>query len=461
MTQGAEVQTALTPLIDLELEQAALGQMIAHGTYPRYLSGGVSRSVFFREAHRFVFDAIAAVHARGAVADLPLVGHELRERGKLEEVGHAYYSALVDGVPRPLAENVSYTADMLLEIHGARAIDRAATSMRSRLRDPNLKRDDVIKDYLHELTQQHRRGVAPEALLDVDHQIQAYDTFLTKARDRGLWLGIPGLDESLSGLHAGDLFGVMARPGIGKTLLLCNLATYIAEFGVGHVFVSLEMPAAQIVERLMRITYELGRHQLIERQQAGTLDPEPYRQRFQHFVIVDRPGLSVREIEAAVEEAAVEQLQVPLEVVTIDHLGLIGGSRHTNRYERISTIAQDLQAMTKRLEVVALIANQVSREAGGDGSRELHLGSSRDSGVYEEVCYYLIGLRRLDRCLGLTQQQRFSYRDTVFARLLKNRHGELGGEVALHLDPKTLTMTQDNDTTITDADDKVSRARPR
>ena len=269
----AQVASDLAPLVDLELERAALGQMLAHATYPRYLTSGVSRSVFFREAHRSVFDAISAVHARGAVADLVLVGHELRDRGQLDDVGHAYYSALVDGVPRPLAENVRYTADMLLELNSARAIDRAATTLRSQLRDPALKRDQVITGYLHELTQQRLRGVSPEALLDVDRQIQAYDAFVAKERDRGLWLGIPGLDESLSGLHAGDLCGVVARPGIGKTLLLCNLATYIAEFGVGHVFVSLEMPAAQIIERLMRITYELGRHQLVEAAAGGDAGP--------------------------------------------------------------------------------------------------------------------------------------------------------------------------------------------
>ena len=93
--------------------------------------------------------------------------------------------------------------------------------------------------------------------------------------------------------------------------------------------------------------------------------------------------------------------EVPVSVVTIDHLGLIGGYRGKSRYERVSAIAEDLQAMTKRLGVVSLIATQVSREAGGDGSRKLHLGSSRDSGVYEEVCDYQIGLRRLDRCLAL------------------------------------------------------------
>lgn len=455
----ATVSSDHEPLVDLELERVALGQMLVHATFPMYLANGLSRSVFFREAHQAVFDAIGAVHARGAVADLPLVAHELRERGKLEEVGLSYYSALVDGVPRPRAENVRYTADLLMGHAGARASDRAAAVLQTRLRDPNVTYDRAIADCLHDLTQQQLRGVSHEALLGVDQQIEAYDAYLAKEHDRGLWLGIAGLDESLSGLHTGDLCGIMARPGVGKTLVLCNIATYFAEFSVGHVFFSLEMSAEQIVERLMRITYGLGRHQLIERKRAGALDLDIYRQRFQHLVIVDRPGLSVGEIGAEVEQVAVERLDVPVAVATIDHVGLIGGYRGKSRYERVSAIAEDLQAMTKRLGVVSLLANQVSREAGGDGSRELHLGSSRDSGVYEEVCDYLIGLRRLDRCLALTQAKRFDYRDTVFAHLLKNRHGELGGEVALHLDPKTLTMTQDKDTTIADADDKETRRR--
>ena len=82
------------------------------------------------------------------------------------------------------------------------------------------------------------------------------------------------------------------------------------------------------------------------------------------------------------------------------------GTRTFVDAENTCAISEDLQAMTRRLGVVALIATQVSREAGGDGSRKLHLGSSRDSGVYEEVCDYQIGLRRLDRCLALTQAER-------------------------------------------------------
>ena len=455
----AQVIDDLKPIVDLELERVTLGQMIAHATFPSFLTRGVSRSVFFRDTHRMVFDAIAAVHARGAVADLPLVAQELRQRGKIDEVGLSYYAALIDGVAKPRAENIRRTAELLVGLAGARASDRAAAALQARLRDPEVEHDQAIATCLHDLTQQQRRAVPQDALLSVDQQIQWYDAQLAKEKDRALWLGVPGLDESLSGLHAGELCGVMARPGIGKTLFLCSTAASMAEIGVGHVFVSLEMSAPQVVERLMRITYALGRHQLRERMQAGTLDLDLYRDRFEHFTIVDRPGLSVEGIAAAVEEAAVETLSVPLSVVTIDHLGLIGGYRGKSRYERVSAIPEDLQAMTRRLGVVALIATQVSREAGGDGSRKLHLGSSRDSGVYEEVCDYQIGLRRLDRCLTLTQTERYRYRDTVFAHLLKNRHGELGGEVALHLNPKTLTMTQDNTTTITDADDTATRRR--
>ena len=453
----AQVSHDFAPIVDLELERVTLGEMIAHATFPSYLTSGISRSVFFRDAHRMVFDAIAAVHAGGAVADLPLVAHELRQRGKLDEVGVGYYSALIDGVPKPHTENIRRTADLLVGLAAARESDRTASALQVTLRDPRVAHTDAIAACLHDLSQQQRRVVPHEALLGVDQQIQSYDAQLAREHDRGLWLGIPGLDECLSGLHAGDLCGVMVRPGIGKTLVLCNTAASMAELGVGQVFVSLEMSAPQIVERLMRITYGLGRHQLRERVQAGTLDLDLYRERFQHVTVVDRPGLSVEGIAAAVEEAAVETLTVPVSVVTIDHLGLIGGYRGKSRYERVSAIAEDLQAMTRRLGVVALIATQVSREAGGDGSRKLHLGSSRDSGVYEEVCDYQVGLRRLDRCLALTQTERYRYRDTVFAHLLKNRHGELGGEVALHLDPKTLTMTQDNTTTIMDADDTATR----
>jgi hypothetical protein len=89
------------------------------------------------------------------------------------------------------------------------------------------------------------------------------------------------------------------------------------------------------------------------------------------------------------------------------------------------------------------VAIQVNREQGGDGSRELTLGAARDSGVVEEAVDYLVALRRLDRCRDAAQDVREKYRDVIFLRVLKNRHGVLGDEIAIRLNGEDLTLQED------------------
>jgi hypothetical protein len=86
----------------------------------------------------------------------------------------------------------------------------------------------------------------------------------------------------------------------------------------------------------------------------------------------------------------------------------------------------------------------VNRESGGDGSRELHLGSARDSGVVEEALDYLVAMRRLDRSTTLSPFDREKYRDVLFAKVLKHRHGGVHGEeTAYRLQGETLRLVED------------------
>src|SRR4029077_465197 len=193
-------------------------------------------------------------------------------------------------------------------------------------------------------------------------------------------------------------FGLMARPGIGKTLVLCHLAGAVAETGAGHVCFSLEMPAAQIVDRLGAAHYGLSRHWFRSRLEQGLLDPTDYQTAFQSFVLVDTPGLSVAQMGAKLRQIQAGPLKdTPIRLVTIDHLGLVGGDRTMSTYDRVSTQARELKELAKRFNVTVALAVQVNREQGGDGSKELGLGAARDSGVVEEALDYLVAMRRLDR----------------------------------------------------------------
>ena len=287
--------------------------------------------------------------------------------------------------------------------------------------------------------------VLPPRWLDVNAQLEAMQLEDAEAATgRRVWLSLTAIDDQIGGIRRGEVCGLMARPGIGKTLILCHVAQAVTE-SAWHVFFSLEMPAAQIVARLQQRLYGLGRNQREDHARTQRLDLEAYRSAFAKLLIVDTPGLAVWQMVDLLEAIQKGPLKgEPIALITIDHLGLIGGDRKLTTYDRVSVQAREIKELAKRLECAVLLAIQVNRDSGGDGSRELSLGSARDSGVVEEAMDYLIGVRRLDRSITLSPADREKYRDVLFAKVIKNRHGDANGaETAYRMYPVGLRLEED------------------
>lgn len=439
------------PHVDLSLERQVLGEIIGFDAYALYVGAGLRVDDFFRLAHRLIFKAIVAVEGADTRADLVTVGTELRRRGELDEAGGpAYIARLIDGIVRP----TSATADMLT----------------GQLADLAARRDlaaAVVKEPLEALATLLDRSIArgPEERRTFDAAGQLETIRKDIARDRAgrLWTGFPTLDNTLEGLRPGEVLGLMARPGIGKTLVLCHITRAVAEVASAHVFFSLEMPAPQIVQRIATAHYGLHKNALRDRLDAGLLDTADYIENFQRFMLIDTPGLDVARMSSKLRQLQAGPLKgIPIRLVTIDHLGLIGGDRKMTTYDRVSTQSRELKELAKRFECTVILAIQVNREAGGDGSKELSLGSARDSGVVEEAVDYLLGMRRLDRATTLNAIERERYKDVLFVKVIKHRHATPDSELAIRINPQTLSLIEDADFAIAENDiDRIAASAGR
>jgi replicative DNA helicase len=433
----------VTPHTNIGLERTVLGQMVGFHAYAAYVAAGLRREDFFRAVHRHVFDAVAAVEASGVVADLVTVGLELRKRGTLGEVGAVYFSGLVTEVLPPTAGAPEVLVAELGQLAAKRNL--AAALVAAPLEELAARVDAALY-----------RGPEERRTYDSIAQLDTIRQDITRDRVARIWLGFPTLDNIIEGLRPGEVLGLMARPGIGKTMVLGHIARAVAESEVGHVFFSLEMPAAQIVQRIACAHYGLNRYTLRDRLEANGLDATEYAENFRRFLLVDTPGLDVSRMAAKLRQIQAGPLKnVPIRLVTVDHLGLIGGDRKMSTYDRVSTQARELKELAKRFECAVVVAIQVNREAGGDGSKELGLGAARDSGVVEEAMDYLIAIRRLDRTQALGQVDRERHRDVLFAKVVKNRHGSPDTEIAIRLDPRTLRLEEDRHHGI--AEDELGR----
>lgn len=438
--------TDINPLIDLELERAVLGQMLRYEhAYGLYVDAGLNRASFYRGVHGHVWDAIQALDAKGVHSDLVTVWQELKRAQVDDAVGFAYYSALIDGIPNPSSTTAAAMTVRLNELAAMRTLRIAAQVLEKDVLDnPDALADGVVAKHLAAIESVLMSGAERRAHLSAIDQMQALERDHHLDRQGKVWFGWPLLDEAVGGVRQGEVCGLMARPGIGKTLALGQIARVTAEAELPHVFFSLEMPAAQIVSRLARGVYNLGRHELEDVVERGTLDKDRYYRVFRDLVIVAIGGLSVSDMAARLRTIQSGMFKDrPIRLVTIDHLGLIGGDRKMATYDRVSVQAREIKELAKRLNCSVLLAIQVNRDAGGDGSKELGLGAARDSGVVEEAMDYLISLRRLDQSLTLSTMDRDRYRDCIFAKVNKNRHGMNGKEIGIRINTRTLMLEED------------------
>jgi replicative DNA helicase len=180
----------------------------------------------------------------------------------------------------------------------------------------------------------------------------------------------------------------------------------------------------------------VGRKELAYQAATQGLDWSLYRQSLASVTVVDRQGLSVADMSTVLRRLQDGPMRdTPIRVVTIDHLGLVAGHDRHEEYTRVSRIARELKDFAKRHGVVVMVAIQVNRDAGGDGSKRLHLGSARDSGVVEEAVDYLLAFRRFDRTETQPEHVRTCYRNVLFLSAPKVRHEDPSqDEVAVRYD---------------------------
>lgn len=420
---------------DLDLERGTLAAALM-GSSADLRDDGLTSTAFYRHEHRLVWEACEGVLEDGGDPDLINVRAWLAAREQMEAVGPSYLAKLTDGMPRRNAANLLWMVGKLEELAATRAILDADDELREALTtNPEALTDGTVDKHIASLDEirQGRTKAAP--WLDVEGQWAALKHEAKRSADGSVLMGLQELDAILDGVRPGEVIGLMARPGLGKTVLLCHQARWMAYAQLPHVFFSLEMPAAQIVTRIVQAEYELNRHEVLARMRLSGIDATPYRERFEAFRLVDRGGLSVSEMSQRIRRLQDREFKGrAIGAITIDHLGLVGGDRKLATYDRVSLQVREIKELAKHHNLAVILAIQVNRDAGGDGSKELHLGSARDSGVVEEAMDYLIGMRRFDRSEALGQMERERYKDVLFLKVIKSRHGTPGEEIAVQFD---------------------------
>ena len=385
-----------------EAEQAVIAAMLLDPDAIMRAAEYVDDTMFYREGHRRIFRAMVALTERGDVVDPLTLADELDRRGELDASGgREYIGWLMDAVPT--AANVEYHAKIVREKATLRRLIEVSTGIVTEAFDGNSTALELLDDAESKIFQigQARGGRSftriKELLWPAMERIEALQRGGQSVT--GVPSGFHDLDEMTSGFQPSDLIIIAARPSMGKTALVLNIAQHAAiKAKVPVAFFSLEMSKESLVQRMLtseaRIdAQDLRRGRLRDddfpllARAAGILSSAP-------VYIDDQPGITLLEMRSKARRLKAEN---GVGMVIVDYLQLIAGpSNVENRQQEISQISRGLKALAKELSVPVLALSQLSRapeQRTGDQKRP-QMSDLRESGAIEQDADLIMAIYR-------------------------------------------------------------------
>ncbi|HHW54917.1 MAG: replicative DNA helicase [bacterium] len=378
------------PPFSLEAEQSVLGAMFLEREAVLVAAEILQPEDFYRDAHRYIFEAILELEEKGRPADLVTVTETLRQQGRLEDVGGlAYVTTLAQSVPT--AANVEYYARIVEEKSILRRLIREAT----RIVQNSYEATDEAAAILDEAEQailrisQYRNHSGFFPVKDLISA--AYDRIEYLYQNKGGVTGIPtgfkDLDRLTAGLQPSDLIIVAARPAMGKTSFALNIALHVAlEAKIPVAIFSLEMSREQLIMRMLSSEAGIDGQRL----RTGFLDEEDWlllttamaRLSEAPIYIDDTPNITVMDIRAKARRLVQEQGQA---LILLDYLQLVNSRRSfESRQQEITEISRGLKALARELQVPVVALSQLSRAVEQRQDKRPVLSDLRESGAIEQ-----------------------------------------------------------------------------
>jgi len=387
---------------NLEAERSVLGAILVHNEAFNTAAQVIDGRDFYRDAHRRIFDRMVALSERGEAIDFITLKEELSRGGELEEVGGpAYVASLVDGVPR--ATNVEYYARIVKEKATLRNLIYAANKILTNAYEADQESDLILDEAESSIfavaDDRLKAGFVPMRDLVAESFPKIEQLFEHKRLVTGVPTGFIDLDEMTRGLQGGDLVIIAARPSMGKTSLVLNVAQHVAvqpEHSVG--FFSLEMSKESLFIRLLTSEAQIDSHRLM----SGHIAERDYSRISQaletlsgmRLFIDDTANIGVLEMRAKSRRLQAEH---GLTLIVVDYIQLMSArGRFENRTLELASISRSLKGLAKELNVPIVVLSQLSRAPESRSDHRPQLSDLRESGALEQDADLVILIYRDD-----------------------------------------------------------------
>lgn len=376
----------------IEAEQSVIGAMLMDKDAILAASEIISGQDFYQNAYGVIFDAIVEMFNEGSPVDLVTLKERLKEKEVPPEVASLEFMRdILDIVSTSV--NVRYHAEIVSDKAMMRRLIKLNEEIANTCyagKEPLPAILETTEKSVFELLQRRNSG---EYVPIKQVVLNALERIEKAAKSKGVVTGIPtgfiDLDYKLSGLQPSDLVLVAARPSMGKTAFVLNIAQYVAfKKEKGVAIFSLEMSKEQLVNRLFALESQVDSQAL----RTGNLKDSEWEKLIEgagiigrsNMIIDDTPGISVSELRSKCRKYKLEQ---DIQLIIIDYLQLMSGSaggRSESRQQEISEISRSLKALARELNVPVVALSQLSRAVESRPDKRPMLSDLRESGAIEQ-----------------------------------------------------------------------------
>ncbi len=386
---------------NIEAEISVLGSMLLDNEAINLVTEILRTDNFYKTSHQHIFDTIVNLYNKNNAVDLVILKDELKKQSLLEKVGGAeYLMELEESVP--LASNVEYYAKIVREKTIKRDLITATAKIQQEAYNDSLESEellDVAEKEIFDITQ--RKFSSPTIkLFNILH-----DTFdhISNLHDRegrltGISTGYYDLNDITSGLQKSELIVIAARPSMGKSSLVLNIAEHAGTKEKKPTLIfSMEMSAQQVAQNMLCSTAKIDAHLL----RTGKLDDNQFSNLSlamgdlseSEIFIDDTPGLGLLELRAKARRL---KLQHNIQMIIVDYLQLMEARKAENRQQEISSISRGLKALARELEVPVIAVSQLNRSVETREGHTPRMSDLRESGSIEQDADVIILLHRED-----------------------------------------------------------------
>ncbi len=411
----------------LEAEQSVIGSMLMDKEAILVASETLHPDDFYGKQYGILFESMVELYNEGKAVDFVTLQNRLKEKDAPPEISSMEYVRDLIG-PIVTSANIKYYANIVADKALLRRLIRInediANTCYAGKETTNFILEDTEKRIFDVVQRRNTGDFVPisEVVMNALEKINLASQ--TKGVVTGIATGFIDLDYKTAGLQPSDLILVAARPSMGKTAFVLNIAQYVCfKLGVSAAIFSLEMSKEQLVNRLLSLESFVNSQSI----RTGNMTDADWDSLVEgagivgnsKLVIDDTPGISISELRSKCRKYKLEH---GLQLVMIDYLQLMSGSgRSDSRQQEISEISRSLKSLARELSVPIIALSQLSRAVEQRENHRPVLSDLRESGAIEQDADVVMFLYRDDYYNHDTEKKNVA--EVIIA---KQRNGPIG-----------------------------------